>query len=166
MSDNDGSHDFDPLLGSWNFHLRRLLRPLTGSNDWVEYDGQSHCTSIWGGRGQLDELSIANRTDGSRIEGLTVRLYNPKNHEWLLYWASETNPSFDPPQRGKFAQGRGEFLEHDTVNGKKVLVRYLWMDLQTNTPRFEQSFSTDEGKTWEPNWITYQTRKSHAQGEQ
>lgn len=164
MTERDGSRDFDPLLGNWNFHLRRLIHPLTGSNDWIEYEGESHCISIWGGRGQLDELSIVNRTDGSRIEGLTVRLYSPKTREWLLYWASATNPSFDPPQKGKFANGHGEFLEHDTINGKRVLVRYLWFDLNTNTPRFEQSFSTDDGKTWEANWITFQTRKSDAHG--
>jgi hypothetical protein len=32
----DGSRDFDPLLGSWKYHLKRRLNPLTGSNTWVE----------------------------------------------------------------------------------------------------------------------------------
>ena len=160
VSERDGSQDCDPLLGSWVFHLRLLKQPLTGSNDWVEFEGESLCMSIWGGRGQLDELSVVNLSDGSKIEGLTIRLYNPTTHEWFLYWASGRNPSqIETPQRGKFIDGRGEFLGKERVNGKEVVARYLWWDLDTDTPKFEQAFSTDEGKTWEPNWITSQSRK-------
>jgi hypothetical protein len=158
VSERDGSRDFDPLLGDWVFHLRRLIRPLTGSNEWAEFEGESHCRSIWGGRGQLDELLVANPSDGSKIEGLTLRLYNPKTCEWLLYYASGANPSFGTPQRGRFIDGRGEFLDRDVINGKSVIVRYLWMDLNSHAPRFEQAFSTDAGRTWETNWITTQTR--------
>jgi hypothetical protein len=159
MSERDGSRDFDPLLGSWAFHLRRLMHPLTNSSDWVEFEGTSHCTSIWDGRGQLDELSVINPSDGTKIDGLTLRLYNPQSHEWSIYYASSRNPSFGTPQKGKFVNGRGEFLDRDTVNGKNVVVRYLWTDLDTPAPKFEQAFSTDEGKAWEPNWITSQTRQ-------
>src|SRR5687767_4679977 len=34
----DGQHDFDWEIGTWKTHLKRRLRPLTGSNEWVEYD--------------------------------------------------------------------------------------------------------------------------------
>jgi hypothetical protein len=37
--ERDGQHDFDPLIGKWKYHLKRRLRPLTGSNTWVELDG-------------------------------------------------------------------------------------------------------------------------------
>jgi hypothetical protein len=30
---NDGQHYFYFLIGSWNIHLKRLLHPLSGSND-------------------------------------------------------------------------------------------------------------------------------------
>jgi hypothetical protein len=36
----DGRHDFDFALGSWKFHLKKLEHPLTGSNTWIELDGQ------------------------------------------------------------------------------------------------------------------------------
>ena len=159
MSERDGSRDFDPLLGDWDFHLRRLIRPLTGSDDWANLEGESHCRSIWGGRGQIDELSLTNLSDGSKMESLTLRLYNPKAHEWLLYFAGGGNPSLGTPQRGRFVNGRGEFLDRDEVNGKEVIVRWIWTEIETTTPRFEQAFSADEGETWETNWITSQTRK-------
>jgi hypothetical protein len=93
------------------------------------------------------------------MESLTLRLYNPKTYEWLLYFTGSTNPGFGTPQRGRFVDGRGEFLDRDVVNGKKVIVRWLWTKLESSTPHFEQAFSTDEGETWETNWITDQTRK-------
>ena len=55
--------------------------------------------------------------------------------------------------------GRGEFLDKDVINGKAVIVRWLWTDLESDTPKFEQAFSIDEGKSWEANWKTTQTRK-------
>src|SRR4029079_11326388 len=43
----DGSRDFDWEIGSWKSHLRRLVRPLTGSATWVEYDGTTVVTKVW-----------------------------------------------------------------------------------------------------------------------
>jgi hypothetical protein len=47
---HDGQHDFDYLLGSWKIHLKKLVHPLTGSSEWVEYDGTTVCHKVWGGR--------------------------------------------------------------------------------------------------------------------
>jgi hypothetical protein len=155
--DRDGQHDFDPLIGSWKFHLKKLMHPLTGSNDWVEFDGTGVCYKIWDGRAQYDTVEL-DSPDVGHIEGLTVRLYNPQSHQWRLYWANSKIGVIDPPQIGEFKNGRGEFLAQDTINGKVVLIRFAWTNLTTNSPHFEQSFSNDGGKTWEVNWITDQTR--------
>lgn len=37
-------------------------------------------------------------------------------------------------------------------------MRYAWSDITPTSAHFEQSFSTDDGATWEPNWISDQTR--------
>ena len=39
MNQRDGQHDFDFEFGHWKIHNRRLLHPLSGSNDWVEFEG-------------------------------------------------------------------------------------------------------------------------------
>jgi hypothetical protein len=153
----DGQHDFDPLIGSWKYHLKRRLNPLTGSNTWVEFDGTGVCYKIWDGRSNLDTIEVDSPTAG-HIEGLTLRLYNPQSHQWRLYWANSKVGVMDPPQIGEFKDGRGEFFAQDTVNGKTILIRFVWTNLTTSTPHFEQSFSDDGGKTWEVNWITDQTR--------
>jgi hypothetical protein len=156
-ADRDGQHDFDPLIGSWKFHLKKLMHPLTGSNDWVEFEGTGVCYKIWDGRAQYDTVELES-PDSGHIEGLTVRLYNPQSHQWRLYWANSKVGIIDPPQVGEFKNGRGEFFAQDTINGKVVLIRFAWTNMTTGTPHFEQSFSADGGKTWEVNWITDQTR--------
>ena len=155
-SERDGQHDFDFELGSWEIHLQKRLRPLTGSNDWVRFDGTSVTRRVWDGRAQLEEFE----TDGAagKIEGLTLRTYNPQTHQWSLYWANSKSGTMDPPQVGKFKDGHGEFYAMDKQDGKPILVRFVWSDVTTKKPHFEQSFSDDGGKTWEVNWITDQTR--------
>ncbi|MGA9390404.1 MAG: hypothetical protein WBV69_08160 [Candidatus Sulfotelmatobacter sp.] len=162
-TERDGQHDFDFELGSWKIHLKRRVHPLTGSNTWVEFDGTSVTRKLWDGRSQIEQFETDGQ--GGHIEGLTLRLYNPQSHQWRLYWANSKVGILDPPQVGEFKDGRGEFYAQDTINGKTILIRFLWTNTTTNTPHFEQSFSDDGGKTWEVNWITDQTRVNDAKEE-
>ncbi len=95
-AERDGQHDFDPLIGTWKYHLKRRLRPLTGSNDWVELDGTGVCYKIWDGRAELDTIEVDGST--GHIEGLTLRTYNPQSHQWRLYWANSKTGIMDPPR--------------------------------------------------------------------
>jgi hypothetical protein len=153
----DGQHDFDFELGSWNIHLKKLLHPLTGSTNWIEFDGTSVTRKMWDGRAEIEQFE----TDGAagHIEGMTLRLYNPKTRQWSLYWANSKNGSIDlPPNVGEFKDGRGEFICQDTLDGRAILVRMVWSGITPNSGHSEQSFSDDGGRTWEVNWITDQTR--------
>jgi hypothetical protein len=155
-TERDGQHDFDPLVGAWKYHLKRRMHPLTGSTTWVEFDGTGNCYKVWDGRAELDTIEVDGPT--GHIEGLTLRTYNPQSHQWSLYWANSKDGTVVPPQIGQFKDGRGEFYAMDTLDGKSILVRYVWTAMTTNSPHFEQSFSDDGGKTWEVNWVTDQTR--------
>jgi len=153
----DGQHDFDFEIGSWKIHLKRLQNPLTGSTNWIEFDGTSVTRKVWDGRSNLEELDVDSPS--GHIEGLTLRLYNPQSHQWSLYWANSKNGTMGgPPNIGEFKDGRGEFLCQDTFNGRTILIRYVWSNITASSAHFEQSFSDDGGKTWEVNWITDQTR--------
>jgi hypothetical protein len=160
ITEHDGQHDFDFELGSWKIHLKRRLHPLTGSNTWVEFDGTSVTRKVWDGRAQLEQFE----TDGAggHIEGLTLRTYNVQTRQWSLYWANSKDGVIVPAQVGQFKDGRGEFYGQDTLNGKLIYIRFIWLKTDSNMPHFEQSFSDDGGKTWEVNWITDQTRVSDA----
>ena len=157
---HDGSHDFDFEIGHWKIHLRRLVHPLTGSTQWVEFDGTSVTRKVWGGRANLEEFE----TDGpsGHVEGLTLRLYNPQSHQWSLYWANGKDGALQLPTIGEFKNGRGEFYDQEPYNGKAIFVRYIWSEITPTSAHFEQSFSEDGGKTWEVNWVTDQTRVDEA----
>jgi hypothetical protein len=154
--ERDGQHDFDFELGTWTIHLKRLLNPLTGSTTWVEFDGTSVTRKVWDGRANLEEFET--RGTSGHIEGLTLRTYNPQSHQWSLYWANGKTGILGVPTMGEFRNGVGEFYDQEPINGRAVLVRYVWSRITPNSAHFEQSFSDDGGKTWEVNWITDQTR--------
>jgi hypothetical protein len=151
-------HDFDFLHGSWNVHNRYLKGRLQHSTEWIEFDAQSDVQPLLDGLGQLDRFRAVR--DGDAIEGVTLRLFNPATGEWSLHWADTVNPGvLLPPMVGRFNGGVGEFFGDEFVNGKKVLCRFYWMRTNPDSPRWEQAFSDDGGKTWETNWIMTFTRR-------
>ena len=94
---------------------------------------------VWDGRANLVELK-AKGPAGS-FEGLSLRLYNPQSRPI-----------------GEFKDGRGEFYNQETYNGRAILVRFVITKLSQDSCPFEQAFSDDGGKTWEVNWIATDTR--------
>jgi hypothetical protein len=62
------------------------------------------------------------------------------------------------PSIGEFKDGRGEFYNDETYNGRPIRVRFVITKVTEDQYRFEQSFSPDGGKTWEVNWIATDTR--------
>ncbi|MHB8485207.1 MAG: hypothetical protein ACYDCM_05680 [Candidatus Acidiferrales bacterium] len=156
LSADAPEHAFDFELGTWKLHLKRLDHPLTGSHTWMDFDADSVTRTIWAGRGQLEQFEASGAA--GRIEGLTLRMYNPQTHQWRLYWATSKDGAIFEPQIGEFKGDTGEFYGTDMVNGKYVYVRFIWWP---KTAHFEQAFSEDGGKTWEVNWITDQTRVKH-----
>jgi len=155
-TERDGQHDFDFNIGTWKTHIRRLLRPLTGSNDWVELNGTVHVRKVWNGRAQLEEIEADG--SGGHFEGLDLFLYHPEAHQWAQYFADGDVGVVNPPQTGEFKDGRGEFYDQESFNGRIVLVRFVWFDITQDSHKVEQSFSNDGGKTWEPNFVATLTR--------
>jgi hypothetical protein len=45
-TERDGQKDFDFHNGTWKTRLKRLLRPLTGSTTWVEYEGTTQNMTV------------------------------------------------------------------------------------------------------------------------
>jgi hypothetical protein len=152
----DGQHDFDWQLGSWKIHMQRLQHPLTGSTKWTELDGTVVVRKVWDGRANLAEI-VSNGPSG-HLEFLSMRLYNQQSHQWSLNFASSNSGTLGVPMIGEFKNGRGEFYDQETFNGRMILVRFVFTADSADSTRDEQSFSEDGGKTWEVNWINTATR--------
>ena len=152
------TQDFDFLHGSWNVHNRYLNGRMRHSTEWIEFDAQSDVQPLLNGLGQLDRYRAVR--NGNAIEGVTLRLFNPATGEWSLHWADTVNPGvLLPPMVGRFNSDVGEFFGDEFVDGKKVLCRFYWTRTNPDSPRWEQAFSDDGGKTWETNWIMTFTRR-------
>ena len=152
----DHQHDFDFEFGSWTTHIRRLIKPLTGSDKWMELDGTSVVRKVWDGRANLGELNVSNPT--IHLQGLSFRLYNPETQQWSIYWANAKDGDLGKAMVGKFKNGRGEFYDQETYNGVAIFVRFIFSDITPTSFRLEQAFSADGGKTWEPNWVAFFSR--------
>jgi len=153
----DGSHDFDFEFGSWKAHIRRLKHPLTGSTEWVDYEGSSVVRPVWHGRANLGELHVTG--PAGTITGLSLRLYDPASRQWRISWANEADGILTvPPMVGGFSNGQGLFYDQEQYGGRTILARFLFSNIRSHGFRIEQAFSADGGQTWETNWISDFTR--------
>jgi len=107
---------------------------------------------IWNGRANLGEIDLAG--SAGRIVGLSLRLYNPRAHQWSISFSAFGDGILGTPTVGAFINGRGEFYDRETLaNGRAIYVRFVFSDISRSHFHFEQSFSDDGGQTWEANWI-------------
>jgi hypothetical protein len=144
----DGRDDFDFLMGRWNVRHRRLRTLLSGADDWYEFPGTSVAHKILGGLGNVDDNDFP--TQG--FKGMTLRLFDPAQHQWAIYWANSRTGILFPPVFGRFANGEGRFRGADECNGRPIDVTYLWSRITPSSCHWEQAFSHD-GAAWETNWI-------------
>jgi len=141
--------DFDFLAGHWNSRQRRLVKVLAGCEDWYEFDATVDCQVVLDGKGTFDVL----RAPEQDLEGISLRLYSPTERVWRIWWASKNGDGLlDEPVVGRFDGGVGTFECDDVWEGSPIRVRYVWSEVDSPSPRWEQSFSTDGGRTWEVNW--------------
>lgn len=148
--------DFDFLFGKWKVHNRKLRERLRGSTAWDEFEATSVARPVWGGRANMDEFE--GESPSGHIQGMTLRLYDPKARQWSLYWSNSSSGTLDRPMVGEFRNGRGEFYDQELFEGRSIYVRFIWSDITPTSCRWEQAFSADGGKTWEVNWVMEFTR--------
>ena len=148
----NSQQDFDFQQGRWRVAHRRLKDRLMGCTEWEEFEGTCEMRLILGGNGNIEDNLLRISTGSYRA--LALRSYDPKSATWAIWWLDGRNPhALDVPVIGRFEDGIGSFYAEDTLNGAPIKVRFLWLDIATETPRWEQAMSLDNGKSWETNWI-------------
>jgi hypothetical protein len=153
-SATSSQNDYDFLLGHHKVHHRKLKSRLSGSNEWIEFDGTKETIPILGGMGNV-ELHSMKMPDGSTKEGMALRLFNPVTRLWSLYWADSDFGILDKPQVGSFEKDLGVFLAQDRLQGKEILVQFQYDKTDPENPTWGQAFSADGGQTWEWNWFMF-----------
>jgi hypothetical protein len=147
-----GENDFDFLRGRWCVRHRRLAKRLANSDDWEEFDGVMLSQPILGGQGNIDD-NVLNYPGGT-FRAAAVRAFDVESGTWSIWWLDARYPTtLGTPLIGGFASGVGEFYADEIFDGRPVRTRFLWTNVETPTPRWQQAFSIDGGATWETNWI-------------
>jgi hypothetical protein len=156
----DGRHDFDFFFGSWQQENRKRVKPLVRDDDeWVEFESFSEARPILGGLGNVDTFSAPEFPGRPGFEGFSLRLFEPETGLWRIWWASTVGDGhLDPPVLGRFDDGIGVFECDDELEGVPLKVRFTWKDITSVSAVWEQSFSFDDGATWDANWTTRHAR--------
>ena len=151
--------DWAFLVGSWHGRHRKLKQRLAGSKDWDEFDGTLVNWPVMGGAGNAGD-NVMNLPTGT-VRGVGFRAYDPTSRKWLSWWLDGRDPlNITDPMSGGFTDGVGTLQAADTHDGKPVIARVRWTLAGRNSARWEQSFSTDGGASWEINWVTEFTRQA------
>jgi hypothetical protein len=151
--------DFDFLPGVWRVASRRLVDTLDPACDeWEEFEATSEARAILGGAGNIDHF----RVERQDYEGFSLRLYDPDEDLWRIWWSSTARPGrLDPPVEGRFdGDGHARFECDDVLEGVPIRMRFDWSEITDTSARWEQAFSFDGGHTWKTNWIMLLSRDS------
>lgn len=156
-SETSSNKDFDYLVGNWTIKNRRLKEPLSGSDQWEEFDATQQFRQILVGVGNFDIFRTTLK--GKPFEGLTVRLFDPKTRLWTIYWADSGAGKLDDGKVGSFDGDEGDFLGREVIGGRDVLVKFHWEKSDPEHPVYSRAFSADDGRTWEWNWVSKFSRQ-------
>jgi hypothetical protein len=161
-SHSSGLADFNFWMGTWRVKNRRLVDRLVGSNDWDEFSATAKAVALPGAIGNYDDFVPDCWRPG--FIGMSLRIFNPATELWSIYWLDNQTGGLDqnghltPPVVGRFENGVGTFTGADTYAGVPILARYIWSDITEISAKWQQAFSTDNGKTWETNWVMQMNR--------
>jgi hypothetical protein len=156
-STTSSQQDFDFFEGKWKVQHRKLKTRLSNSSEWIEYQGTNEDFKMLRGIGHTNNVRAT--IDGKTVEGVSLRLFNPKTKLWSVYWASSADGKLSSaPIVGSFEKSIGRFYGKEIVDGKPVMVMAKWDKTDPDNPIWSQAFSTDNGKTWEWNWYMTHTR--------
>ena len=159
-AERDGSHDFDFNFGQWKTQIKRRVHPLSDSNEMIELNGTVSVRKVCDGRAALEEIE----TDGPKghWEGMSLFMYNPSAHQWSQTFIGSKSGAFSSGLIGEFKDGRGELYQSDTLDGRAILVRGVWSNFTPKSHQYEESYSTDGGKTWEVELTATKTKLADA----
>lgn len=157
-----GGRDFDFFVGGWEVEHRRLVKPLTGSEEWDEFGGSTTVARTYhDGAISIDEIAFPDRG----FSGLSLRLQNADTGEWSIWWVNSQTGTLQPPVHGRWADGRCRLVGNDTHEGEPILATYEWSDITEDSAHWQQAFSVDGGETWETNWHMSFRRTAQEPGE-
>lgn len=144
--------DFRFLEGQWLVENRMLASAFAGSPSWSAFDTVHSCRSMLNGTMHIEET--ISEHGASRT---TLRLFDSRERSWAVYFVAPGAGKLGEPLEGRFEAGTGIFVGPGTWDGRRVLLRETWKDVESK-PHWELELSQNGGRTWTPCWIREFTR--------
>ena len=144
--------DFDFLTGHFDV-AHRVLQP---SGEWKEFAGTASARTHFDGGVNIDEVHFP----AYNTYGMSLRIYNPTEELWSIYFVSSKTGRLQPPVRGRWEDGVFTAYGEDDLGDRMVPVRLRWSDLTDETAHWEQAYSEDGD--WKTNWTAEFTRRPTA----
>lgn len=148
-----GPNDFDFFVGSWTVTHRRLKQRFSAHPEWEEFPGYTRLEKKLGGLVNVDENVFPTKS----VAGLTMRLFNPTERRWSIWWISTEGTTLTPPVQGGFTGTEGHFYGEDRDESGPLLIHFRWNNLGLNAARWQQTFTRGDGRS-ETNWVMDFTR--------
>lgn len=143
-------NDFDFLIGEWKVFNTRLEQWLSNCQHWLEFESRHIEKHLhWGGTVALHHYLL----DNIPFERSVLRTYSQFLDFWKIDRLDTITKLTMAPLTGTFWSNKGSFIANGRFENKSVLVSVEWTKICTTYACWEQALSTDNGKTWETNWI-------------
>ena len=142
---------FDFLVGDWHVANRRLRAPLTGGDEWYETPATASNTTLQNGAISVDEMWYPELG----FAGSSIRVHSVADDCWTIHWVNSDTGHLQPPVTGRWSADGSTFVATgpDEYGGAPILARYMWHSIERQQATWEQAFSSDDGATWETNWV-------------
>lgn len=137
------------MTGEWRVHHEQLAEPLSGqSATWKKWEGGASFFQLLGGAVCIEEL----RGPDNKPLGAGIRTFDLEKRTWTDRWIPAASGVMQDGVEGRFLAGRAVFEAKEQWKGQEIVSRGVWVRLSDDEVTWEQSASTDNGKTFESNW--------------
>src|SRR5947209_20038518 len=170
-SDLNSLHD-DPRYKEIWLAVDKKKNPCMYSAEARQFDFWVGEWDVFSPQGRKDGTSVIQRfANGCGIlenwagaiggTGKSINFYDPQGVKWFQYWIGADGN----PQRysGVYRDGAIRYEgEPYTLNGKKIITRLTFFNVDANTVRQLSERSDDDGKTWTVNYDYKYVRRNQA----
>jgi hypothetical protein len=155
---NAAAKQFDFLEGEWHANC---FFPLPDGS-WGEGPGWLRASKVLNGCVSLEFFE--GPYQGTIIQGLGLRAFNPQSSQWEHTWTDTSAPGGFLVWRGRFEGGAIDLYgQWEDETGRRVLSRLTWSRITETSAHWESHRSLDGGKTWSKHWVIDFTRKTENQ---
>lgn len=148
----NGETNFDFLHGTWQIQNKVLNGRLTGATTWTQFPAKFYGFSKFL-KGSMNVDNFEAYRDGKPFHACSIRIFDKKTNEWIIYWIDSNGLEILPQVKGKFENGRGIFYGEDIYQNKPTKLRFIWKDITSHSATWEQAYYDSENENWETNWI-------------